>query len=474
MLKWQKIAVGVVLTLALLVAFGCAKAPAPEVTPEVPTAPEVEKTATIGLLGALTGPLRIVAGATYAIEDYMTYINDKGGIEYADPKTGKTEHFKFKWIMGDHGWDSAKCISLYERFKASGMIWAFTNGSVPSVSVYAMMARDHIPGTPCGCTGEPCFYDIEEPYLHADMAFMPQVDSAISGYFVNHLWEGEGTPKIGIMAANVGSRRVLDLPEAHTYDSVTAMGGELLPIEYVPITPVDMKVVFSRLVDKGANLIQLDHWGEAATRVFIHNAIDLKLWEKGIALIPEWSDNALMLSEPDVWATYEKMGGKLLIMRVGWGGSKAEYDKYASKYPGMKLSFDLCEKYRNKLPEEIYGGQYLSGTKDGMILEMVFKSTLEKYGFEGLTGEHLRDALFSLELIDSGGLFPPFIVNPDQRTTQPHMCLCSLTSDGHQVFDPEVYPWLEAAPVWGLTWNPYKLPAEWAPYVFTNYMEVIP
>ena len=126
MSSWIKIIMAIIIMLAV-VAVGCGT--------QQPAAAK-EKVVTIGALGAMTGPLRSVGEGAIALQDYFTELNvTKGGIQYKDPKTGKQETVTVKVLLGDHGWDAAKSLSLYERFKGQGMKYVYANGSTPSAAI---------------------------------------------------------------------------------------------------------------------------------------------------------------------------------------------------------------------------------------------------------------------------------------------------------------------------------------------------
>ena len=462
MLKWQRVAVGLVLTLALLVTFGCAKAP--EVAPEVPGAPEAEKTISVAILGSLTGPVRHIGYGAVSLSDYWTDLNEKGGIEYTDPVTGKTEHAMVKVLMGDHSWDAAKCISLYERFKAAGMQWFNCNGSVPTMGVFALAARDHIPGSSLNCTFTPAIYDIEEPYLMGCCSTMPEVHMGVLATIMKDYWKESRKPKIGIMAANVGSRRAYETPSAGNEYGCEQLGAEFIGIEFVSLTPVDTKIEWGRFAEKGADWVIMDHFTASAYRVMAHDVNELGLGKKGINLVYEWIDPDVMLAEPDLYDP-EKYGANVVVMSFGWNGTQWEYDNYVDKTPGMKLAFDLCQKYHGVIPEEQGGWAYLYGIQDGLVAKRVLKDTLERVGYEKLTGEAIRETLFTAKNFDTGGLNPVFTPNPKFPETHEYWTLCELR-DSHVIFDPEKGSFFESAPVWEKPeWNP-STPSD----VYTNYM----
>ena len=138
MSSWVKVVAAVLMVLALVVV-GCA--------PKQAAPAAAEKKITVGILGALTGPLRSIGEGAIACNDYFAELNTtQGGIKYNDPKTGKEETVKVELLMGDHAWDVAKSVSLYERFKQAGMQYVFANGSAPTAGIYAACARDFIPG----------------------------------------------------------------------------------------------------------------------------------------------------------------------------------------------------------------------------------------------------------------------------------------------------------------------------------------
>lgn len=80
------------------------------------------------------------------------------------------------------------------------------------------------------------------------------------------------------------------------------------------------------------------------------------------------------------------------------------------------------------------------GIKEGIISADVFKKTLERTGYDGLTGKELRKTLFGLTNIDTGGFFPVYTSNVFM--TWPMGCVVQIDKQGFYVFDHTKNPWL--------------------------------
>jgi len=439
MSKWPKVMIAAVMVLALVVV-GCAPA-------EV-AAPEEEKTITVGILGALTGPLSAIGYGAVCVHDYWTELNvTEGGIRYMDPQTGKEEVVAIKVMMGDHAWDMAKCVSLYERFKAAGMQFAYANGSAPTAAIYAAAARDRIPGLQVNCTCDPFIYETEtEPYLAMDGTMMPVSTAPVVAWYVEQ-WKREGKPgkpKIGVLAADVATRRVYDNDEDYgfiTYAKEVA-GADFLGNVYMGVVPVDVKAELTGFIEKGANVILVDHWGAGACRVVLHDALELEMHKKGITLNIEWMPSEVPLAEPELWNEYNKYA---LVQSLSHGYNGNEPPDVQAQVPGLKKAFDLCAKYQDgQVPELRAGWQYVYGVEYGMLGQQAIKQALEKTGWAGFSTKQVRDEMFGFDPIETGGLLPPYTPPPDIFTT---WCMFTITDiiDGHMVNSPE-RPWITAGP----------------------------
>ncbi len=428
MSNWLKLA-GVIVMMAALIAIGCAPKAAP-------TAPG--KTITIGILGSLTGPLRSIGEGAIGAHDYWTEMNATvGGIKYKDPQTGKEEVVPVKVLMGDHAWDTAKCISLYERFKAEGMRLAYANGSAPTAAIYAAAARDRIPGIQVDCTCDPFIYELPKPYVAIDGISVAAYEPAVVAWYVQE-WKKAGKTgklKLGILAADVATRRVLDKPELGFPQYVSEVLGkdlDYLGTVYMPVAPVDVKGELNTFVQKGANVVLVEHWGSGACRVLINDALALEMHKKGITLNIMWLPADVPLAEPKLFDEYNKYA-KVEACSHGWSGN--EPPEIVAKYPGLKLAFDLCAKYHDgQKPEQRAGWYYVYGPYYGMIGHTVLKQTLEKYGWSGFSTERLRDTLFGLSPIESGGLLPVYYPDPNVFMTWPCLKIVSI-QNGHMITD---------------------------------------
>ncbi|GEM_PF-6131329 len=431
---------GIIIIVLMVLLVGCGQ--------QTPASKTQEKTITIGILGALTGPLRAIGEGATSCHDYFTNLNEtKGGIQYLDPKTGKKETVRVRVLLGDHGWDVAKSVSLYERFKQQGMQYVYANGSSPSAAIYTACVRDKIPGQHIDCTCDPYVYELPRPFLAMATMDLP---SGIMSFLEYHTmqWKKSGNPgklKLGILAADVPSRRVLDKPEFGIPEFTTRILGNDLDYQgavYIPVAPVDVKAELSRVLEKGPDLIMVEHWGSGACRVVLNDAVTLGLHKKGITLDIDWLPADVAMAEPKLIEEYTK-SAKLRTYVYGWCGN--EPASIQEKYPGLKLAFDLAAKYHDgQIPEQRAGWYYLYGVSEAIIGHQVIQNALEKVGYADLNGDILRDSLFGLDPVNTGGLLPTY--HPDKNIWQsmPSFKIADVIP-GHIVVK-EFDPWLMMGP----------------------------
>jgi len=428
--RWLKMPL--ILLMVVVVAIGCAPKAA------APTAPE--KVIKVGILGALTGPLRSIGEGATGCYDYFVELNaTQGGVKYKDPKTGKEEVVRIEPLLADHGWDAAKCLSLYERFKQAGVKYVFANGSAPAAAIYAACARDQIPGQQIDCTSDPFIYQLPEPYLAMCAPNMATSQCGIIAYRAEQLRKaGIAKPKIGLLAADVPTRRVYDNDKDFGFLTYVREVAKVdLVHVYMPVAPVDVKPELTRMLNEGVNFIEVDHWGDGACAVVLKNAIELEMHKRGIGILFEWPSAAFTVGQIDAIREYKKYA-HVGVYAQGWSGGEAS--DVVAKYPGLKLAFDLRAKYhRGSRPP---GYQYIYGTYEATIARQVFQRALEKVGYEGLTGKVLKDTLFGMEVLDTGGLMPTYYPDPKVFMTWPAFVEVEITDNGELVCDPYKRPWI--------------------------------
>jgi hypothetical protein len=462
---WKKVILvcGSLFTILTFIFSGCQASPAA-------TPAGSEKVITIGNLGPLTGPLRALGQASIGVNDYITYLNEtQGGVKYKDPKTGKETIVKLKGLMGDHAYDGVKSLSLYERYKAAGMDLVMCCGSTPAEAIFSLCARDHIPGFVVTSGVSPSLYDVPEPYLAMNGAAQPIYTSLLAAWYADE-WKKSGKTdkfKIGLICADVPTRRLCDNDEAYGFKTYVrdVLGAELVSIAYIPQAPIDVKAELSRMVDGGANLVMVDHWGTSAFRVLMNDAMTLGMHKKGVTLNLEWIPPDVMLNEPAIFDEYNK-SARVEALSEGWCGNESA--EVQAKYPGLKLAFDVCAKYHNgAIPEKNGGWFYVYGVKEMMLGEQVIKQTLERTGWDGFSREELRKTIFNMKTIDSGGLCPTFTPDPKVLMTLPSMAVTDI-KNGHMITDLNKRPFL-ASNTGNKIWPDYnlKMSANWLPFVWT-------
>jgi hypothetical protein len=123
-----------------------------------------------------------------------------------------------------------------------------------------------------------------------------------------------------------------------------------------------------------------------------------------------WLPSDVPLAEPQLFEEYNKYS---LVQACSHGWTGSEGPELQAKYPGLKKAFDQCAKYHNgQKPEDRAGWYYVYGTMYGLIADQVFKNTLEKTGYAGFTTTELREQLFGLNPVETGGLMPTYSPTP--------------------------------------------------------------
>jgi ABC-type branched-subunit amino acid transport system substrate-binding protein len=355
-----------------------------------------DKNITVGLSLLYTGPLGGTAsGISDGFLDHMMWINNQGGVEYKDPKTGKSEKVKMIIKWEDTAYNPGKSISIYKRFKAAGAYVVFFIGSAPGEAVSASLSRDKILGISIYGAASPRGYRPEPLYYSASSATLVEEYCTMVDWFMANS-KKQGSPKFGALVMDSPSWRVVgDEKGAPAY--VKQKGGEWVGVEWLPMMVTDTSVQVSRLIKNGADMIGV-FGGVSHTTVVVKDmarlGVDLNK-VKVICNTPAWDTNLAKLIPSE--------GEGLLGLMA--------YAIPTEKVPGVQEAKMVAE-WRGRNIEEL--SLYLRGFAFGYAWKEGLKKTLEKVGYQKLTPTDLRDTFFHLKNVDMGGIIPPLTVKePD-------------------------------------------------------------
>ena len=161
-----------------------------------------EKQIQVGAIFGFTGPQAVGGeGVCGGIRDYLAWVDQKGGIEYTEPSTGKKERVKISLVWEDSQGDPGRSVMIYKRLKAAGakVILGFTSSS--SEAVAAMASQDRIPVLALYACASPAGYKPKPPYYMASLPTITECVLGATNWFIGQ-WKGSRRPKIAVLSAD--------------------------------------------------------------------------------------------------------------------------------------------------------------------------------------------------------------------------------------------------------------------------------
>ena len=229
----------------------------------------------IGMALSLTGP---GAATTKPESEGMLdmascWVNEKlGGWKFLNPKTGKQEVFKYDVVWEDVGYDPARGMAAYNRFRGAKADLIICPCTGLADALAALCARDHMPFV--SATVTPGSAKVLPRYVMWGATGYPDY----CGAALNWIAKKKPGAKIGVIAADANFGRSFDIPEVKAY--AKKLGLELLPVVYVSYpTLSDATIELKRMDGMKPDIIFLqDVAGRAAT--VVNDAVKLGLWKK--------------------------------------------------------------------------------------------------------------------------------------------------------------------------------------------------
>ena len=387
----------VVILAVMLVGVTVLSACAPgEVTPQAPSS-EKHKIIWGGALD-MTGPASADTWQWFAAcQDYTKYINEeKGGIHGVPVEI----------IFEDDQMQATKDLSAYERFKEKEGILFIDCGSVATSTLYNLQWEDKIPaltGHVVDAFWDPgCVYGLLVNYGDFGAGW---VDWCIQDKKERGL---EGPPKLGAI--------VWDNSAGYAFVGPTTLYAEDMGVPFrvawQPLFPVDLSTQLIDLRDWGVEYLMQGHTaGQAAQmlkdlyRLGLNGKID-------IFLMPACMNNTLI----------DVVGDKAV-------GTKTFNNIVMGVEPTEEVAFIKALHLKNRGTERWMGQYVTCGLPSMSIFEEVTNSVLDKYGWEGLTGENLYQEISHLEM-DPIGIGPiKFGTTPSEKTAARMVRLIEVSDD---------------------------------------------
>jgi len=372
--------------------------------PAAPAGYGAEKILTVGVSGTYTGGFAAVGkNVCDGMTDYLNHLAVHGGIVYKDPATGREEHAALRIVAEDNQYNVGKAVIAYSKLKAQGANAIIGFGSTPGEACAAIALQDRLPYLSWYSYASPAGYRPKPQYYWSFLSTIAESATPMIKWFAKQKWQGPGKAKIGIMAAEVPSWKVLGKPGM--MDSyMQNLGAEFAGVEFIPLGAADLSAPLDRLLfQKKADCLILIGT-TAQTAVLAKNLRKMEVDTEKITVICSLSawDESLFKSVPQ---EVEGLYGEVHAVSPD------------ADIPGM-VRLKAVAKAAGRNPENIVMN-YINGFTGGFALETAIRRALEKHGYEKVaeSGQAIQEELNSFAPADPLGLAP---VMETKYTDQPY------------------------------------------------------
>jgi ABC-type branched-subunit amino acid transport system substrate-binding protein len=378
-------------------------------SPASAAVPEVV-TVKVGSVMTLTGPGAFwhLAGGKAQIA-YFKNFNQQGGLAYTEPD-GSKHRFLVDLKYEDSAYDAKKAVISFGRLKDWGAQLITEDGSTPAAALVAPAARDKVPVVSLWSVHpDPDHYrdSLDSQYLLPNSPTNVDTSNGLLHLYKKYVWDvkNPGQPfKVGVIAFDNPPRRLYK--EQWVKDFYAKSGIELVGVAIVPIAVTDVSIELKRLHSEGAKVILIDHI-VSGSKVVLENAERLGI-RKELAFITWFHSLPQFLEAPQ------------LFDGVYHPWSLPEYfskDRTPAQEKAAKIYIDDDPEYWTQRVD------WALGTHHTLDIGLdAIKDVLQKYGYEGLTRERIRENLFRGKVVDTK-LSPKYTIDPQAPFTLPYPSL---------------------------------------------------
>jgi len=346
----------------------------------------------IGNSHGLTGAVSVAHTAYMeSMISYFKDLNEKGGMQFTNPKTKKVEKAKLDHIWADDGYVVAKCVANYTRMKGEGIVF-FINGSVGgSLAVLELSKRDKIAQLHAGNI-KALMYPKHKWMVTPSAAYTDSFGAGID--WIGGEWAPKNLPpggkvKLGIITSDTAFGKSLLEPSTEAY--MREKGIEFLGMLFAGVGDIDMTPQVKTMVDKGANWIACNHTAPFASNL-----------AKSIGRLGLHGKVHLFLNQACFDDVFIQQAGEYAEGTVGIGFTGHILDPH----PFNDKMREIIKRY---YPGTTVFYQHGLGMVYARCIEAGITAALNRFGFP-LTGENVADAFFSADgkgvWKSPGGLIP--------------------------------------------------------------------
>lgn len=397
-------------------------------------------TVKVGGVMTLTGPGAFWHGPGGKAEiAYFKHFNKQGGLAYTEPN-GSKHRFVVDLKYEDCAYDAKKAVSSYGRLRDWGAHLITTHGSTTGAALIAICARDKLPVLHIWAVHpDPAYYrdNVDKMYLLPASATDVDATNGLFYQFKKYVWDVKhpGVPfKVGVIAFDNPPRRLYK--ERWVKDFYAKSGIELVGAAIVPISVMDVSIELKRLHSDGAKVIMIDHTISGA-KVILEDAERLGI-RKDLYFITWFNLLSQFLEAPKLFdGVYNPFS----------------YPMYYSsaRTPAMAKAGQI---FLDDDPEYwTYKVDWAVGVYHNLEVAMgAIKDALQKYGYEGLTRERIREMLFRPMTIDNG-IYPKFTIDPQFPYSAPYGWMYQLDTK-NKIYHPIGMPVAMGPSKYQPRWNP--------------------
>lgn len=377
--KWSPRIYHVILSVFLVFAVvaGCAK-------PAETVQPSAEVKVKLGMSLAFTGALAS-AGTPQGqgAVAYARWVNDQGGLEFRDPKTGTMRKALVDLVWEDSAMSVSKALAIYKRQKEQGVVLQILAMGLDAVADVA--SRSQVPILSTAGMAEA---SIKTQPSYVTALYPSNIDQILA--FVKWASQQQTTrPKFGFMLADTAGHRAQGGGGGITAELIREYGGELVGVEWVPLAVTTTTIELTRLNAGNPDWIIIYHV-PSGTTVVTKDAQRLGMTGKVKFAIAAYGFG-------------EELIPLLGDLAEGIYGALPWSYPVETAVPGIKTANDAMQKY--------YGRSATTLNVQGVLTAMVglegIRQALQKVGPEGLTPAAVNDALHSLTNFNPMGLAQP-------------------------------------------------------------------
>ena len=380
----KKVMGAIILSVLVLVVPSVMVACAPAEEASTPAVPVEEKVVKIGLITDLSGPTSpTISPIAEGLFDRMNYINEKG-IEYQDPKTGKTEKVRIEILIGDTRGEKPAAISLYKRHREAGIVVAFNMESTTGLALWGLTIEDKIPSLNFGGA-----FDIIDPrgWTYGGTPTQNQQFGLFLQWAVKN-WKEPRPMRLAILYHDIPWSMAVIQPQALDY--AKKLGVDVVWKGAVSVFPLDTTPQLTAISEAKADWVYMTVIQPPAAVVMKDaDRIGVKL---GFATgTGTYSEEIITLA------------GELAEGYIGMVGLAMPVEE--DTIPEIKVSRQLLEKNH---PGKVLTVNSVTGHFGAVLVTHIVSVALEKFGYP-LTGSQVREAITTIKHYDCEGLQPGLV-----------------------------------------------------------------